>query len=122
MSNVDIKKEILEMPEKIKYMELQIAETMDDIEKINSALEIMRLNVRAAVASEKEDGKNKYPNETLREAEVMRRLQMASEGVYPEMENKLRTWKESLEVRQIELRFRINTFSALKAVAQMREG
>jgi len=119
---MDIKTELMELPEIIKQQEYAVADLAREIEKRQSAMEFLRINVSAAVASEREDGKNRFPNETLREAEVIRRLQSDPEKMYPDWERMLRTDKTNLEAAQIELRYELNMFSALKTIAQMREG
>lgn len=117
---MDIKKDLMEWPEQIKNQELAVADAAQEIGKLNAELESFRLQIRADVAEEKDGTKNKFPNETLRDAEVEKRLQNIT--AYSESFKKLKSEKLNLESAQIELRYRLNMFSALKTIAQMREG
>lgn len=86
---------------------------------LQTSITLQESLVMSSIATETLDGKKKYPNESARVGELKKRLETAP--TYAEKKDQLFDGTKSRKLIEIEHRFLLNRFSALKAVARMSE-
>lgn len=116
----ELERNLLELPQQIKEQELRVLNLTREVVERQRYISLFEASVKGVVSMEKDEqtGKNKFPNETLREAEVQNRL--ANDEKYEKDEMNLSMVRNNLKVQEIELRYLLNFFSGMKVMGKMR--
>jgi len=116
---MDIKTEIIALPDKIRTCETSLADITENALLLQKDADFLEMQIKAEVSGEKDGDKKRFPNEDLRNAEYS--LRLGNSETYGEKMRELSELRKIQKAREIELHYFLNFFSALKAIARMSE-
>ena len=113
------KSEIETIPERLRTEREDVLNLEFKKESLSRNMEQLKLQTKAAVASEKTDGKNTYPNETARDAETLNRL--ADNTAYQKYIAELDVAKLDIEKKKIEIMFLCDRLKVADIISRLGE-
>ena len=109
------------LPERLRTAREDLLEKDTKRETLARAIEKCKLQAKAQVASEKDEmGKNKYPNETARDAETLNRL--FDNTQYQKHMSELDATRLDIEKAKIEVQFLSDRMETARTVAMLGGG
>lgn len=115
--NKTLTEQILELPGKIKTQSIAIADLSLSVERKRLIPAEIRNRHKQEIANTKEQGKLKYSNEDSRKAELEARI--SKDGEYSSAITDLNIAERQLRREELELRYLVNQFDALRSVAML---
>ena len=114
----DVAARLLALPDRIAGAARHVLEARDLLTSLTENLDLRRLAIAEAVAAEATpEGKPVYSNETRRQTETARRLQLDADCT--QLSEQVTTTKRTLHLRELALRHAEDEFRALRSVAQL---
>ena len=108
------------LPNLIKKKEFDVLGYSSNVSMYSEDMKAIEITTKAEVANEKEDGKNKYSNEVLRQEAV--NIKLSKNQNYKNAKVSWEHNKLQLQKGEINLRNLQNRFSAAKAIARLIGG
>lgn len=117
----EIEEAVLRLPDEIRLKEMDIIRTGDQVAELDKKNEFVKNQTKASVAADKdvETEKPKFTNESLREAELSRRLNDNVE--FQEQERKIGELRQFKAVDEVQLRYLQNKLRVRLAILRSRE-
>lgn len=117
-TTINIKSTLLNLPKTIRNEEIQLISFQNKVSEFQENIEKQEVLVKADVSMEiSEDGKKKFKNEIERSAEVSKRL--SESETFEITKREYAGSVKLLKIKEINLKYLYNEFSALKAIARM---